>query len=99
MDKSVPGTQYLIILHSGLNQLTTAGATALGYDGRGNLISSGTTTYSYTSENRLATQTRSSGNAILNYSPSRPQPADDGGGDCAGVCRPREFDQLGRDDL
>jgi RHS repeat-associated protein len=40
---------------NGLNQLTTAGATALGYDGRGNLISSGTTTYGYSSENRLAT--------------------------------------------
>jgi RHS repeat-associated protein len=38
-----------------LNQLTTAGATALGYDGRGNLTNSGTTTYTYTSENRLAT--------------------------------------------
>jgi hypothetical protein len=51
----VPGTQYLIIRHRGLNQLTTAGATALGYDGRGNLTSSGATTYGYTSENRLAT--------------------------------------------
>jgi RHS repeat-associated protein len=40
---------------NGLNQLTTAGATALGYDGRGNLTSSGATTYGYTSENRLAT--------------------------------------------
>jgi RHS repeat-associated protein len=40
---------------NGLNQLTTAGATALGYDGRGNLTSSGTTTYGYTSENRIAT--------------------------------------------
>ncbi|MEQ1549246.1 MAG: RHS repeat-associated core domain-containing protein [Chakrabartia sp.] len=40
---------------NGLNQLTTAGATALGYDGRGNLTSSGSNTYSYTSENRMAT--------------------------------------------
>lgn len=38
---------------NGLNQLTTAGATALGYDGRGNLTSSGTAAYTYTSENRL----------------------------------------------
>jgi RHS repeat-associated protein len=39
---------------NGLNQLTSAGATALGYDGRGNLSASGATAYSYTSENRLA---------------------------------------------
>jgi RHS repeat-associated protein len=39
---------------NGLNQLTSAGATALGYDGRGNLTASGTTAYTYTSENRLA---------------------------------------------
>jgi RHS repeat-associated protein len=38
---------------NGLNQLTTAGSTALGYDGRGNLTSSAGTTYSYTSENRM----------------------------------------------
>jgi RNA:NAD 2'-phosphotransferase (TPT1/KptA family) len=40
---------------NGLNKLTTAGATALGYDGRGNLTSSGATTYRHTTENRLAT--------------------------------------------
>jgi RHS repeat-associated protein len=40
---------------NGLNQLTSAGATVLGYDGRGNLTSSGSNAYSYTSENRLAT--------------------------------------------
>ncbi|MBN8500700.1 MAG: hypothetical protein J0M19_06080 [Sphingomonadales bacterium] len=39
---------------NGFDQLTSAGATALGYDGRGNLTTSGTGTYSYTSENRLA---------------------------------------------
>ena len=38
---------------NGLNQLTTAGATALGYDARGNLTTSGTTTYTYSSENLL----------------------------------------------
>jgi hypothetical protein len=38
-----------------LNQVTSAGATALGYDLRGNLTSSGTSAYSYTSENRMAT--------------------------------------------
>jgi RHS repeat-associated protein len=40
---------------NGLNQTTASGATALGYDGRGNLTSSGATVYGYTSENRLAT--------------------------------------------
>jgi RHS repeat-associated protein len=38
---------------NGLNQLTTAGITALGYDARGNLTSSGSTLYTYTSENQL----------------------------------------------
>jgi RHS repeat-associated protein len=40
---------------NGLNQLTSAGATALGYDGRGNLTTSGSSAYSYTAENRLIT--------------------------------------------
>ncbi|MEP9359069.1 RHS repeat-associated core domain-containing protein [Sphingomonas sp. KR3-1] len=40
---------------NGLNQLAAAGSTALGYDGRGNLTSSGSLSYDYTSENRLAT--------------------------------------------
>lgn len=39
---------------NGLNQLTSAGATTLSYDGRGNLTNSGTDAYTYTSENRLA---------------------------------------------
>ncbi|WP_052134792.1 RHS repeat domain-containing protein [Sphingomonas sp. 37zxx] len=38
-----------------LNQYTQSGAVALGYDGRGNLTQSGSTTYSYTLENMLAT--------------------------------------------
>lgn len=38
---------------NGLNQLTSAGGTALGYDARGNLTSSGSTAYTYTVENRL----------------------------------------------
>jgi RHS repeat-associated protein len=37
-----------------LNQLTSAGATSLGYDGRGNLNDSGGTAYSYTTDNQLA---------------------------------------------
>jgi RHS repeat-associated protein len=52
---------------NGLNQLTSAGATALGYDGRGNLTSSGSNLYSYTSENRLAT---APGGATLTYDPT-----------------------------
>lgn len=40
---------------NGLNQLTAAGATALGYDARGNLTSSGTSVYTYSSENQLRT--------------------------------------------
>jgi RHS repeat-associated protein len=40
--------------NNGLNQHTTSGGTALGYDGRGNLTSSSGTTYGYSAENRLA---------------------------------------------
>jgi RHS repeat-associated protein len=39
---------------NGLNQLTSAGATALAYDLRGNLTSSGSDVYAYTSENRMS---------------------------------------------
>lgn len=52
---------------NGLNQLTSAGATALGYDGRGNLTSSGNDAYTYTSENRLAS---GPGGALLWYDPT-----------------------------
>ncbi len=38
---------------NGLNQLTSAGATTLGYDGRGNLTASGSNVYGYSSENLL----------------------------------------------
>lgn len=40
---------------NGLNQLTNAGTTALGYDARGNLTQSGSVAYSYMSENFLKT--------------------------------------------
>jgi RHS repeat-associated protein len=40
---------------NGLNQVTSAGATALGYDGRGNLTRSGGVTYSYGQRNQLVT--------------------------------------------
>jgi hypothetical protein len=41
-----------------LNQLTSAGATALIYDGRGILTGSGATAYSYTAANRMVTSAR-----------------------------------------
>lgn len=47
--------------------LTSAGATTLGYDGRGNLTSSGSDAYSYTAENRLAT---GPGGVTLYYDPT-----------------------------
>lgn len=40
---------------NGLNQATLSGAVALGYDGRGNLTSSGSNAYTYTAENLMAT--------------------------------------------
>ncbi|WP_439568604.1 RHS repeat domain-containing protein [Sphingopyxis sp.] len=51
---------------NGLNQLTAAGGTALGYDARGNLTSSGSDTYAYSAENRLQT---GPGGASLAYDP------------------------------
>jgi RHS repeat-associated protein len=47
--------------------LTNAGATGLGYDGRGNLTASGSSSYSYTSENRMA---RASNDIYIAYEPS-----------------------------
>jgi RHS repeat-associated protein len=40
---------------NGLNQLTSQSGASLGYDAKGNLVSDGTRTFSYTAENRLAT--------------------------------------------
>ena len=51
---------------NGLNQHTTAGSVALGYDARGNLTSSGSTAYTYRSENLLAAAT---GGVSLAYDP------------------------------
>lgn len=39
---------------NGLNQYTSSGGVSLAYDGRGNLVTSGTNSFGYTSENRLA---------------------------------------------
>jgi RHS repeat-associated protein len=52
---------------NGLNQMTAAGATSLGYDGRGNLTASGTNAYTYSSENLLVTGPAS---ATLGYDPA-----------------------------
>ena len=52
---------------NGLNQLTSAGATPLGYDPRGNLTSSGSSSYSYTAEDRFAT---ASNGTYVGYEPS-----------------------------
>ena len=51
---------------NGLNQHVTSGATALGYDGNGNLTSAGSDAYSYTLENRLASGPNS---ALFTYDP------------------------------
>jgi RHS repeat-associated protein len=50
----------------GLNRIMNVGSTAFGYDGRGNLTSDGTRSYSYTAENMLAT---GPGGAALFYDP------------------------------
>lgn len=49
----------------GLNRTRWAGTTLLSYDARGNLAQSGLSTYSYTSENRMAT----AGAYMLTYDP------------------------------
>lgn len=51
---------------NGLNQVTAAGGTLLGYDGRGNLTSSGSDSYTYSSENLLKTAP----GTTLSYDPS-----------------------------
>lgn len=50
---------------NGLNQYTVAGATAFGYDARGNLTVSGSVAYTYTSENRLS----AAGSSLIYYDP------------------------------
>ena len=51
---------------NGLNQLTSAGATPLGYDARGNLNASGSDSYIYTAENLMSART---GRASFVYDP------------------------------
>lgn len=50
-----------------LNQYTNAGGTAFGHDGRGNLNTSGSSTFGYSSENRLKS---ASGGISLYYDPA-----------------------------
>lgn len=52
---------------NGLNQLTAAGGTSLGYDSRGNLTSSGSLGYGYNSENMM---TSGPGGTTLGYDPA-----------------------------
>ena len=52
---------------NGLNQYTVSGGVALGYDGRGNLTSSGSSTYNYNTWNRM---TQAPGNVPLYYDAS-----------------------------
>ena len=51
---------------NGLNQYTVSGGVSLGYDTRGNLTTSGSNTYSYSSENRM---TVASGGISIYYDP------------------------------
>ncbi|MBY8826577.1 RHS repeat domain-containing protein [Hephaestia mangrovi] len=51
---------------NGLNQYTVSGSTSLGYDARGNLTTSGSSTYSYSSENRMMA---ASGGVTMHYGP------------------------------
>jgi RHS repeat-associated protein len=52
---------------NGLNQFTAAGPTSLGYDALGNLTTSGSSTYGYTSENLMRTAPNST---TLSYDPA-----------------------------
>jgi RHS repeat-associated protein len=52
---------------NGLNQLTTSGALTLGYDGRGNFSSDGSTIFGYNVQNQL---TSASTGATLGYDPA-----------------------------
>nr|WP_240953967.1 RHS repeat-associated core domain-containing protein [Sphingomonas sp. G-3-2-10] len=54
---------------NGLNQLTAAGGTSLGYDARGNLTSSGSDSFGYSSENLLTSATVGSTSSTLQYDP------------------------------
>ncbi len=52
--------------NNGLNQHTVAGTTTLGYDAKGNLTTSGSSSYTYSSENLMVT---APGSVTLTYDP------------------------------
>ncbi len=54
---------------NGLNQYTQAGGVSLGYDTRGNLTSSGSDAFGYSSENFLTSYSHPSGSGQLVYDP------------------------------
>lgn len=54
---------------NGLNRVVQAGSTAIGYDARGNIVSDGTQSYSYSSENRLTHVVNPTYSATINYDP------------------------------
>ncbi|MDF7776370.1 RHS repeat-associated core domain-containing protein [Sphingomonas sp. AOB5] len=54
---------------NGLNQLTAAGGTSLGYDARGNLNASGSDSFTYSSENLLTSATVGATSSTLSYDP------------------------------
>jgi RHS repeat-associated protein len=54
---------------NGLSQLTAAGGTSLGHDARGNLTSSGSDSFSYSSENLLTSATVASATTTLAHDP------------------------------
>jgi RHS repeat-associated protein len=63
---AVAGTTSYAV--NGLNQYTSVGAAAFGYDADGDLISDGHSTYGYDAENRLISATGAA-NATLTYDP------------------------------
>lgn len=55
---------------NGLNQYTSAGAVSFTYDGRGNLKSDGTSSFSYSSQNQLTGVTAGTSSTSLAYDPA-----------------------------
>jgi RHS repeat-associated protein len=63
------GSGSLASTANGLNQVAQAGAVTIGYDARGNIVSDGSESYSFSSENRLTHVVNSTYNAGINYDP------------------------------
>ena len=66
-DKLTGGDRYYTT--NGLNQYTQAGEVSLGYDTRGNLTSSGSDAFAYSSENFLTSYSHPDGSGQLVYDP------------------------------